>query len=100
MDILQVIQESFYGGQFDEVQQAVEDWTSLEGDTIIPMSSAVTELYYEPDALALHVQYINGGRYIYWGVPLDVWGRFKEANSKGEFVNYYIKAYYPFTKEN
>jgi hypothetical protein len=37
---------------------------------------------------------VNGQRYIYQGVPINVWNNFKKAGSYGSFYNTYIKNNY------
>jgi hypothetical protein len=37
---------------------------------------------------------VNGQRYIYQGVPINVWNNFKKASSYGSYYNFYIKNYY------
>jgi hypothetical protein len=37
---------------------------------------------------------VNNQRYIYQGVPINVWNNFKRANSFGSFYNAYIKNNY------
>jgi lysyl-tRNA synthetase class 2 len=57
-------------------------------------SSAVRELAYNADTQELYVTYAEGREYVYYGVPKEVYERFRSADSWGGFVNKEIKRRY------
>jgi hypothetical protein len=61
-------------------------------------SSAVREIAYNADKQELYVTYIEGREYVYYGVPKDVYERFRNADSWGGFVNKEIKRHYFYRK--
>ncbi len=62
-------------------------------------SSNVEAIGYDADAQELHVQFISGGTYVYFGVPSAIFDAFMLAPSKGSFLNREIKNAFPFRKE-
>lgn len=60
-------------------------------------SSAVARIGYDPEAEEAFVEYLGGDLYAYEGVPLEVFEKLVNAESKGTFVNATIKEY-PFRK--
>jgi hypothetical protein len=68
-------------------------------DMIYVDSSNVDQIGYDDAASEVHVIFKNGGHYVYSDVTLDVWDRFRNAESKGIFLNEEFKAKaYPFRK--
>jgi hypothetical protein len=62
-------------------------------DLIYVDSSNVDQIGYDEDAGEVHVIFKRGGRYyVYSGVYLEVWERFRDSSSKGIFVNEEFKA--------
>lgn len=59
-------------------------------------STAVEHISYDEAAQELHVTYVGGGRYTYYGVPKQVYAAFRAAPSKGRFVNQFVKDRYDF----
>lgn len=59
-------------------------------------SSAILSLDYKTRTRALHVTFVTGRRYRYVDVPPDLYRRFTEANSKGQFFNFHIRDRYEF----
>jgi hypothetical protein len=59
-------------------------------------SSAITRATYRPDEQILDIWYKGGDRYSYFGVPIEIYRALREAESAGEFVNFYVK---PFPHE-
>lgn len=57
-------------------------------------SSAVDRFSYDSLTESLFVTYVSGQVYCYTGVPEYVWESFKNAGSKGTFVNKSIKPHY------
>ena len=61
-------------------------------------SSVIRRYDYFPDEQRLRVTYTSGAVYDYMGVPAEVYAAFKAYQSKGTFLNHYIKGHYPFQK--
>lgn len=65
----------------------------------IPMtpttSSSITAAGYDAVTATLRVRFVRGRTYDYIGVPADAYDAFLAAPSKGRFVNFEIKPYYP-----
>ena len=61
-------------------------------------SSNVEAIGYDNDAQELHVQFVHGTEYIYYGVPREIFDQFMTAPSKGSFLNREIKNVYQFSK--
>jgi hypothetical protein len=59
-------------------------------------STAIRTLFYDPAKHDLWVTFITGRRYVYAGVPMDVFDRFKTAPSRGAFFNHEIRDRYAF----
>jgi hypothetical protein len=60
-------------------------------------SSAVAKVGYDAEAEEVVIEYLDGDRYAYEGVPPGVFEELTNADSKGTFVNATIKEY-PFRK--
>lgn len=68
-------------------------------DLIYVDSSNVDQIGYDEQEGEIHVIFKNGGHYIYSGVTYDIWEQFRDAPSKGQFVNGEFKAKgYPYRK--
>ena len=67
------------------------EWTLVESSNIAAIGSEVGN----PD---LHVQFKSGAEYIYSDVPQDVVQAFLAAESKGKYLNEYIKGVYEAEK--
>jgi len=61
-------------------------------------STAVEHISYDEAMRELRVTYVGGGTYTYYGVPNQVAAAFREARSKGQFVNQFVKNRYDFRK--
>ena len=46
----------------------------------------------------LELEFISGGIYMYYGVPKDIYNKFKEAESQGEFFHKEIRDNYKYEK--
>lgn len=57
-------------------------------------SSNVRAIDYDSVIQVLMVDFINGSRYRYRGVPITVFEDFLNADSKGRFLNYLVKGRY------
>jgi hypothetical protein len=59
-------------------------------------STAIRNLFYVPAKCELWVTFVSGRRYVYVGVPSDVFEAFTTASSRGAFFNEEIRDRYPF----
>jgi hypothetical protein len=57
-------------------------------------SSAVREIAYNADKQELYITYTEGREYVYYGVPQELYERFRSAQSWGQFVNKEIKRHF------
>ena len=62
-------------------------------------STAIERINYDEARRELHVTYVGGATYTYYGVPKPVYAAFKEARSKGQYVNQFVKNRYDFRKD-
>jgi len=62
-------------------------------------STAVEHIRYDDATHQLHVTYVGGGTYTYYGVPKQVYASFRAARSKGQFVNQFVKNRYDFQRQ-
>ncbi len=67
-------------------------------DFVSVMSSNVEKVGYDTQGEQLYVQFKGGSLYEYQGVPLTVYTALLEAESKGKFLNKYMKSVYPYQK--
>jgi len=63
---------------------------------LVPSSSVIHRMHYDPKKQVLTIVYVSGKVYDYKGVPEKVYEEMKTAFSKGEFLNYHIKGKYPY----
>ena len=61
-------------------------------------SSLVRAVGYDEPAETLEVEFQNGRVYQYYGVPEQMHSQFMAAQSKGQFLNTYIKNQYPYSR--
>lgn len=61
-------------------------------------SSNVAAIRYDEDQLLLEIEFLNGGRYHYYEVPLQIAHAFDQAGSKGEFLAASIKGHYRYSR--
>ena len=61
-------------------------------------SSNVRAIGYDSRTQTLEVEFLSGWVYQYYGVPGNMHELFMEAQSKGRFLNYYIKNRYPYSR--
>ena len=61
-------------------------------------STAIRDIRYEDDRQKLFVTFVDGGEYVYVGVPGEVHRSFLDADSKGQFFAYEIRDQYPYNK--
>ena len=64
------------------------------------MPSSVIRFYrYDADTQELLVGFQSGTKYVYSGVPADIFAALNAAFSKGEFFNSHIRDKYPFRRQ-
>ena len=61
-------------------------------------SESVVSAGFEPGDRTLEIEFVNGGVYRYFDVPVAVWNAFQRADSKGRFVNFMVKPNYRFER--
>ena len=61
-------------------------------------SSVVADFSYDEKTSILRVTYVSGMVYDYKDVPEKVYHEMKAYQSKGSYLNYYIKGKYDFEK--
>src|SRR5262249_46600828 len=61
-------------------------------------STSVTGEHYDPRRKTLRVRYIGDAIYDYFDVPPGVYADFHYAPSKGRYVNYEKKPFYPYAR--
>lgn len=62
-------------------------------------SKNIEAIGYDADALELHVRFLKSGiTYVYYSVEPWLFDEFKNADSKGTFLNERIKGKYDFSK--
>jgi hypothetical protein len=61
-------------------------------------STAIEHFGYDEAAHELHVTFVGGAAYTYYGVPKSVYSGFRAATSKGRFLNMFIKERYDFRR--
>ena len=59
-------------------------------------SSNIDQIGYDDETEELHVLFNSGKEYIYHGIPADVHEKLLDAESKGKYLNQYIKGAYEF----
>jgi hypothetical protein len=62
-------------------------------------SSNVQAIGYDDATLDLHVQFVDGGYYVYHQVPRSIFDGLMGAPSKGSFLNREVRSIYQFTKQ-
>ena len=61
-------------------------------------SSNVSSIGYDTVTETLEVEFLSGRVYQYYGVPDHLHEQIMQASSKGQFLNYYIKNSYPYSR--
>ncbi|SFV32876.1 KTSC domain-containing protein [Hyphomicrobium facile] len=61
-------------------------------------STNIASVGYDEPTQTLEVEFTNGSVYQYYNVDAGLYERFKEAPSKGQFLNTYIRSGYPFSR--
>ena len=66
-------------------------------------SSTIKAVGYDKSNSVLYVEYIDGGLYAYYNVPLNYWNGLEQADSKGSWVHFWLKINdneFPYRKVN
>lgn len=71
------------------IEKMVRDYVS---------STNIISIGYDEPSQTLEVEFTNGSIYQYYNVGSDTFDNFKAASSKGQFLNIYIKNYFPYSK--
>jgi len=61
-------------------------------------STAIRHFSHDPEHELLTVTFVTGRRYVYAGVPAEVYETMRRAFSKGAFFNRRIRDHYPFAE--
>ena len=61
-------------------------------------STNVSSVGYDANTQTLEVEFQSGRVYQYYGVPDNAHEQMMQASSKGQFLNYYIKNSYPYSR--
>jgi len=61
-------------------------------------STAIRDIRYEDDRQKLFVTFVDGGAYVYVGVPGELHRSFVEADSKGRFFIDRIRDRFPYNR--
>ena len=62
-------------------------------------SEVIRTVRYDADERRLEVEFVNGRRYAYHQVPLDLAEGLRAAFSKGAFFNRRIRDRYPYSRQ-
>lgn len=61
-------------------------------------SSNIATIGYDESTDTLEVEFLNGGIYQYFGVPVNIYDQLMQAGSKGRFLITYIRNAYPYSR--
>lgn len=61
-------------------------------------SSNIRSVGYDPQTQTLEVEFMNGTIYQYYGVPENIYDQMMREQSKGRFLNTYIRNQYPYSR--
>jgi len=61
-------------------------------------SSNIRSVGYDSQTQTLEVEFLNGSIYQYYGVPENMYEQMMQQQSKGRFLNTYIKNQYPYSR--
>lgn len=61
-------------------------------------SSNIASIGYDPGSQTLEVEFQNGSVYQYYNVPQGTYDKFITAPSKGKFLAYQIKDFFPYAR--
>lgn len=61
-------------------------------------SSNITSVGYDAQTQTLEVEFLDGAIYQYYGVPENMYDQMMKEQSKGKFLNAYIRNQYPYSR--
>jgi len=61
-------------------------------------SSSLNSVGYDPKRQLLEVEFVDGDVYQYFDVPRQTYEEFMQAESMGQFMNWYIKDRFKYVK--
>lgn len=61
-------------------------------------SSNIRSVGYDSQTQTLEVEFLDGSIYQYYGVPANLYDQMMQEQSKGRFLNAYIKHQYPYSR--
>lgn len=61
-------------------------------------SSVIRSFFYDVNKATLTIIFVSGLRYVYEGVPQEVYRALAEAPSKREYFNAHIRDHFPFRR--
>ncbi len=61
-------------------------------------STVISTMRYNAESATLIVIFVSGMIYVYQNVPPEKYEAMRTSDSKGRFLNKYIKGYHPFKK--
>lgn len=67
-------------------------------DRELVASTNIASIGYNEPSETLEVEFTNGTVYQYYNIGAALWDQFRQAASKGQFLNAYIKNAYPYSR--
>lgn len=67
-------------------------------DRQIISSTNISSAGYNEAAEILEIEFMNGTVYQYYNINISVYEQFRQASSKGQFLNTYIRNAYPYSR--
>ncbi len=61
-------------------------------------SSTIASIGFDEDSSTLEIEFLSGSVYQYFDVPFSIYNGLLEADSKGQYMNQFIKGQYRFVK--
>jgi hypothetical protein len=61
-------------------------------------STNIVSIGYDAANETLEVEFLNGSVYQYFNVPTQLFDQLMLSGSKGQFLNVYIKNFYPYSR--
>jgi hypothetical protein len=65
----------------------------------IPVSSStIASIGFDEDSSTLEIEFLSGSVYQYFDVPFNIYNGLIDSDSKGQYMNQFIKGHYRFVK--
>ena len=61
-------------------------------------SSNIASVGYDETTQTLEIEFLNGSIYQYYNLPINMHEQLMQAQSKGKFLNIYIKNAFPYSR--